>query len=85
MDGFIKLSAEQIAEYEKISYTTAYELFKAYGISKLKVSRAVRSGRLTGFMNCYVDRTGQECRVLKWYIVKDEKLSKFIEENKTCS
>lgn len=84
MDGeFVKMSPEQAAECDRIGYTTAYELFTQYGIPKLKTSRAVRSGRLNGFMNGFIDKYGQECRVQKWYILKDDKLTAFIEQNKT--
>lgn len=65
-------------------YVTAWELYKAYGISKQTVSRAIKSGKLNATYETY-EENGQMCIKRKWLIQQDEKLLQFVENNKTCS
>ena len=59
-------------------YCTAWELLKQYGISRAKVSRAVRAGKITGVMKGAIDKYGNEIMIMKWYIVKNQALTDFI-------
>jgi len=55
---------------------TAWELFRDYGISRQKTSRAIRMGKLNGFM------IGTEKEFLvKWFIHCDELLDEYIRKN----
>lgn len=80
---FIRLTEEQAAEAERVGgLTTAWQIQCEYGISKLMVSRYVREKKLNGIMCGRVIDKGVECQVIKWYIFKDEKYDRFIEEHK---
>ena len=81
-DEYLKLTPEQAAEAERVGLTTAWQIQCEYGISKLMVSRYIRNKKLNGIMcECVCDK-GKEYQVIKWYIFKDEKYKRFIEEHR---
>lgn len=77
------ISNDEIEKIEKtIGYTTVWNLQKQYGISKLKINRALNSQKINGFMKEETDKYGKKYIVLKWYIVCDRALERFIEKIK---
>ena len=70
------MSAEEKQMVEKLGSCTAWDLYQEYGISKLKVSRAIKSGKL----NAYMKSADGNNILIKWYIIKDDVLKEFIEK-----
>ena len=66
---------------DELGYCTAWELYKEYGIDRQKTCRYVREGKLLGFMKKLRDKAGEYIEV-KWYIVKNQALTEYIEKNK---
>lgn len=66
---------------EEYGYCTVWELYKEYGIDRQKTCRYIREGKLLGFMKNFRDKTGEYTEI-KWYIVKNQALTEFIEKNR---
>lgn len=85
-DDVMNVPFEELQEeIERLGYCTAWELYTQYGISKVKTSRAIRSGKILGFMKGLSDNKGNTSIERKWYIVKNKPLEYFIEKNKLVS
>ena len=74
-------SEEEMKEIEKIGYYTAWEIQEKYGINKQKTLRNIKNGSLNAFMKEVEDKYGKGIAI-KYYIINDDKLKKFIEDNK---
>ena len=79
---YVALNAEQAAIAEKYGITTAFYIEVEHGISKQMTTRYIRAGKLNAVMSGYVQTKKGDCHILKWYIFKDEKYDKFIEEHR---
>ena len=77
-DHFSEMSEEEKKVVENLGSCTAWDLYQEYGISKLKVSRAIKNGKL----NAYMKSTDGKNLLIKWYIIKDDALKEFIDKNK---
>lgn len=72
---FTTVPDEFAQKVDRLGCCTAWELKQQYGITRQKISRAIRAGKLHAFMkgsNGYI--------LIKWYIVKDDALEAFIKE-----
>lgn len=78
---YVALNAEQAAIAEKYGITTAFYIEVEHGISRQMTTRYIRAGKLNAVMNGYVQRKKGDCRLLKWYIFKDEKYDVFIKDH----
>lgn len=63
-------------------YCTTWDLAQEYGISKNTTSKAAREGTIQAIKKKTVDKYGEELTINRWFIVKNENLEKFIEENR---
>lgn len=70
---------------EEYGYCTVWDLCKKYNINKQKICRYIRSGKLLGFMKTFTSSDGKEYTECKWYIIKNQALTEFIEKENSSS